>query len=290
MPTPFTLDETRLRRAQTAATGAREFVVRSDLPLGRAMIDHAWSGGSAAAVSELARYQNDDGGFGRGLEVDIESPASNPFAARLAMSILLGLDERPATGMEEALREWLVLNQHGDGDWHFSDAIRAGNLAPWFADWTFPSLNPACCLAGLANRLGLATPGMLERLARLFAGKATVDEARTGDFYSLLPYVEYAGGVEWDDRDAYLDAIAINIAARNADGSYADAGHFWEHVLGGEPDLARRLPPDILAKNADALLEEQEPDGGWPTPYSAAWRPLLTAQACVTLARLRDGV
>lgn len=288
--TKFKLDDAPARAARVAAEQGRHFLEGVGFPLGMAMIDHAWAGGSADAVIEqLGAFQNDDGGFGRGLEVDIESPASNPFAARLAMSILPGLKDRPRTDLEIRLQEWLVANQDEDGDWHFSSETMAGGLAPWFAGWTFPGLNPACCLAGLANRLGIATPDMLERVSQLFAEKATLEEARTGDFYTLLPYAEYAGGVIWADRDSYLDAIAGNIVEGARAGTYADAGHFWEHMLGGGVDLVSRISANVLSRNADQLLTEQVPDGGWPTPYNEAWRPFFTAQACVALARLRDG-
>lgn len=289
--TTYALPAPQCQEAEQAVARARGFVKAAGYGLGVAMIDYAWSGGSPERViEELARYQNDDGGFGRGLEVDIGSPASNPFAARLATSILLGLDDRPSSELETNLQQWLINNQHDDGDWHFSDETKGGELAPWFAGWTFPSLNPACCLAGLANRLALAAPPMLARVARLFAAKATLDEARTGDFYTLLPYAEYTGGVDWTDRERYLDVIAANIVKTDAAGKYTDAGHFWEHVVGGGSDLASRIPSGILGRNADRLLTGQMPDGGWPTPYNEAWRPWISAQAGVTLARLRDGV
>jgi len=291
MTSTFSLPSDRRKDAELAATRGRAFVQKAGFPLGTAMIDHAWSGGPAQAVmDELAEYQNDDGGFGRGLEVDIESPASNPFAARLAMMMLLGLGDRPLSSLEANLHRWLIDNQHDDGDWHFSEETGEGQLAPWFAGWTFPSLNPACCLAGYANRLGIATPSMLDRVAQLFDEKSSAEEARSGEFYALLPYVEYIAGVDWPGRAVFVEAVVDGITAAERDGTYADAGHFWEHVVGGGPDIAGGIPADVLSKRADALLSEQLPDGGWPTPYNDAWRPLLTAQACVTLARLRDGI
>ncbi len=287
----FTLSAERSEAATMAATSAREFILDIGFHLGAAIIDHAWnSGPSADVIEQLAHYQNDDGGFGHGLEVDIGSAASNPFAARLAMHILLGLRDRPAADLEHRLQSWLVANQDQDGDWHFSDETRAGTLAPWFVGWTFPGLNPACCIAGLASQLGLAPTKMLERVAALFAEKASLDEARTNDFYGLLPYTEYAGGVDFPNRDIYLDAIAESIESAERNGGYPDAAHFWEHALGGGPDLVRRISHVLLDRLAARLIAEQTTDGGWSTPYNPAWRPIITAQACVTLSRLRAGI
>lgn len=289
----YILSQSACDGARRAAERGRQFVAAAGYPLGVAIIDHAWNDGSVDAVlGELGSYQLDDGGFGHGLEVDIASPASNPFATRLAMSVLVTLNVPKTAGraLTAGLKQWLVASQSDDGDWHFSAETKSGELAPWFAGWTFPSLNPACCVAGYANQLGLATPEMLTRVARLFEAEASIESAQTGDFYTLLPYVEYIAGIDWPDRNAFVEATVQGITSADAEGRYADAGHFWEHVLGGGSDIIGRLSTDVLARNATRLLDEQMPDGGWPTPYNDAWRPWITAQSVQTLARLRNGV
>lgn len=130
---------------------------------------------------------------------------------------------------------------------------------------------------------------MRERVARLFSRLATPDAARTGDFYTVLPYVEYVPVADLADEDAWLGALAANIIDTAEADNYADASHFFEHVLGGEPGIARRLPAGMISRFADALLDEQENDGGWPSPYDPGWRPWQTAAAMTTLSRLRDG-
>jgi hypothetical protein len=282
--------ETDGAAVESAIANARSFLATAEYPLGTTLLDHLVDGAPAHNVIDaLAAYQNPDGGFGNGLEVDIESPANNPFAARLAMTVLLALRDRPKSDLESTLDQWLIANQNADGDWHLSAETRAGILAPWFAAWTHPNLNPACCIAGLAARLDLGSREMFQRVATLFASRASVDEARTGDFYALLPYVEYVGGIAFPNRAAYIDALAENITA-NASGIYADAGHYWEHVLAAGPDLVSKLPSTQLDQMAAQLLTEQSDDGGWPSPYSPAWRPLVTASNASILLRLTAGI
>lgn len=256
--------------------------------LGGAWVRHLWHDGPADAVIDaLAAYQNDDGGFGKGLEVDIKAPVSNPFAARLAMQVLVSLNQ-PASGpVVDGLDRWLATTQHEDGDWHFAPEVLQHDLAPWFAGWTFPSLNPACDLAGFAARLNLGDGDMQARVRRLFDEKATMEEARTGEFYNLLPYVEYLAGVEHPQRDAYLDTLAATITATAERGDYADAGHFFDHAHGGGPDLLRRIPAPVIQSQTERLLDEPEADGGWPTPYDPAWRPWFTAANLAVLATMR---
>lgn len=287
----FQLDPEQTERASALIDPALRFLEDLGYPLGRAIVEHHWRGRNSDAVLDaLAAYQNGDGGFGRELEVDIKAPVSNPFAARLAMHILLNLRQQPVGAIVDGLSGWLRREQHDDGDWHFTKEVYAAPLPPWFAGWTFPSLNPACCIVGLATRLGISTPEMRERVALLFARLATLDEARAGEFYNVLPYVEYVPTAELNDRDAWLDAIAQGILENAAGGGYTDAGHFFEHALGGGPALARRLNPEVFARFADELMAEQESDGGWPTPYDPAWRPAQTATALTILAKLRDGI
>lgn len=288
----FELNTDQIEHARSLVEPAVAFVDGQRFPLGTALIRHHWLRDPAGAVLDhLAAYQNDDGGFGRGLEADIEAAASNPFAARLAMSTMLTLRERPASPVLDRLGTWLRDNQDADGDWHFADAVYQGKLPPWFAAWTFPSLNPACCVAGHANRLGIATPEMLERVARLFEEKALREDAASGEFYNILPYVEYLGGIDdVPDRATWLDAVAGNIIRTAESDGFADAGHFFELALGGGPELIRRIPVAMVSRQADRLLAEVEPDGGWPSAYGADWRPILTASAMTVLATLRNGV
>lgn len=270
-----------------AAERGRAFLDAQGYAVGTAWVAHRWQGAPVSAVIEaLSTYQNEDGGFGKGLEVDIKAPVSNPFAARLAMHVLTTLDDAVHGPLLHGLERWLIEHQDEDGDWHFAPEVYQYELAPWFAGWTFPSLNPACCLAGFAARLGIGNATMQGRVRALFDERASLDEARIGEFYNVLPYVDYLAGVDHPERDAYRDAIAASIVATAERGGYADAGHFFEHALGGGDDLMRRLPKALIAEQRTRLVGEQQDDGGWPTPYDPAWRPWVTASSLMILTEL----
>ena len=280
----FALSPHQLHTAAEAARNALTFVEQRDAALPAAIIRALWfDGDPASVVTALHAYQNTDGGFGNRLEPDIHAPESNPFAARIAMQVMRGFPDADFADMKPDLAGWLHSNQADDGDWHFSEATRAGFLQPWFAGWIFPSLNPACCIAGLASSTSIATSTMMERVADLFAANASPESARTANFYELLPYVEYTLGVTLSDE--YLDAVAANITA-TGDG-YEDASHFFDMAMGGSAEITRRIPEDLIARWVDRLLQEPHGDGGWPTPYDDAWRGWFTATNLMLLARLR---
>lgn len=291
MPPSFHLTPDQLERAESLVDPAIVFLQTEGYPLGVTIVRSLWRNGPADdIIAALSAYQNPDGGFGNGLEVDIKAPVSNPFAARLAMQAMRLADLDTSAAMRARLLTWLVENQHEDGDWHFAKEIYEAGLAPWFAGWEFPSLNPACCIVGNAIPLEIATDTMRERVARLFAEKASHDDARSGDFYRMLPYVEYVGVENVPDREGWLASIAEGIVKASEDGSYADAQHFFDHALASGPGLTTRIPRELLATWTGRLFAEARDDGGWPTPYDPAWRPWFTTTVMMTLARLRDGV
>lgn len=268
-----------------AAARGRDFLVRNGHRLEAAVVDHVWFEGEAHAVVEaLAIYQNEDGGFGNGLERDIGAPQSNPFATWMALIYLRSIPLDASGAMRERVAAWLAENQAEDGDWHFSAATRSGRLAPWFAEWRFPSLNPACCLAAQSFSLGIATPQMLARVHELFTAQASIDAVRQGQFYDVMPYAEYSltGSLPAE----YLDAVAETIVAWAREDRFDDAEHFFNLALRNAPELAARIPRSVIDDYVVRALEEQQDDGGWPSPYDAAWRPAATAAVLSGLARV----
>lgn len=238
---------------------------------------------TAEVLAALRSYQNEDGGFGRNLEIDIHAPDSQAFAARLAMLIMLDIDAPADDPVVAGLAGWLEREQGEDGDWRFAPGVYEHELAPWFAGWEFPALNPALCVAGLARRLGIGSPRLFERVDALFAEKANLQEAETGEFYGVLPYAEYIPWSTAPDRDRWLDAIARGIEARVGAAGYDDASHVFTHVGGPSNPIAQRLPRALIDAQLDRLEGEQTADGGWPSPYDPGWRPMITADALAVL-------
>lgn len=291
MSPTFTLSPAQRERAESRVDPVIDFLQGEGYPLGVAIVRHLWRDGSPGEIiAALDAYQNPDGGFGNGLEVDIKAPVSNPFAARLAMQAMRLVDLDASAAMRAKLLTWLADNQHEDGDWHFAREVYDAPLAPWFAGWEFPSPNPACCVVGNAIPLEIATDTMRSRVLDLFARQASHNAARSGDFYAMLPYAEYVGVEDVPDRDAWLASVAEGIVKASDTGVYADAQHFFDHALAAGPSLVQRLPRELIVSWADRLLAEPRDDGGWPTPYDPAWRPWFSTTAMMTLARLRDGV
>ena len=72
---------------------AANFITDRARPLERALLDfHFGSGSDSDVLIELKKFQNEDGGFGHGIEPDLQMPFSSPFSTSAAFQVLRELN------------------------------------------------------------------------------------------------------------------------------------------------------------------------------------------------------
>lgn len=77
---------------------AKAFIIKNARPLELSLYRYFFENGTREAViEELAKYQNEDGGFGHGLEADNWNPDSNPIAVNDALITLYRIGGLDAT-------------------------------------------------------------------------------------------------------------------------------------------------------------------------------------------------
>lgn len=264
---------------------AGTFLASQGRDIERARFDYHFGAGSQdAVIAALAHYQNPDGGFGNNLEVDIKAPDSNPFATELALLICIQDDVLRDHELLQRTTAYLEAAQHEDGDWRFAPAIYEHELAPWFAAWEWPSLNPGSTTAGLLHELGLGSVELHARTERLFQRLAKVDECLTGGFYGVRNYAFYFNHErEHPQRELFISGVLWWLIRQHVEGADIDSGHFFEYARTPQTWIGHNLPAHITQHWLDAMLAEQQPDGGWPTPYDPAWRSWTTMQNLLIL-------
>ena len=68
---------------------ACQFLVKQARPLERALFEHRFEGATVdGALAELARFQNEDGGFGQALEADLRTPSSSALTTGIGLRML----------------------------------------------------------------------------------------------------------------------------------------------------------------------------------------------------------
>lgn len=267
-------------------TRARAFFERQGRDIDRARFAYHFGGGSREELlSALSRYQNPDGGF-HGLEVDIKAPDSNPFATEIALQICLQAGVPKDHPLVARTVEFLERTQGEDGAWRFSEGVYRHELAPWFQGWPWPNLNPSCTLAGLLGEYGLGSDRLHGRVEALFRELARPEDLLGEEYYSVRPYAFFfLPERAHPQRELYLAGLLWWLIRVHLEGKLADAGHFLDYVRSPDTYTGRLLPERILAEELDALEEEQQEDGGWPTPYDQGWRGPVTVQNLLTLER-----
>ena len=74
---------------QEALGRACQFLVTQARPLERALFEHRFEGATVdGALAELARFQNEDGGYGQALEPDLRTPSSSALATGIGLRML----------------------------------------------------------------------------------------------------------------------------------------------------------------------------------------------------------
>jgi hypothetical protein len=270
-----------------SVTRAGEFVHTHGRDIDKALFDfHFGKAHHDTVLEALSKYQNDDGGFGHGLEPDIKGPPSNPFATEIALSICFEADVPRDADLLARTVGHLEESQEEDGNWRFSPAVYEHELAPWFKGWSWPNLNPSCTIAGYLRALGLGSERLHARADQLFDQLATPSDLLGDAYYAVRPYVLYFVS-EWDhpQRELYLSGVLWWLLRQNAAKALPDAMHFLEYVRGPETLVGQRLPSAILDEHIAALAAEQLEDGGWPVAYGDHWRAPVTVQALATLRR-----
>src|SRR5579859_1397248 len=268
-------------------TQAQQFLEQAGRDIDRAR--YAYHFGSLAQdelLAVLARYQNPDGGFGHGLEPDIQAPDSNPCATEHALQICLLAGVSADHPLLQRCVVYLEQTQHPDGGWRLSPAIYQHPLAPWFQDWQWPNLNPACTLAGLLHELGLGSAALQQRVARLIEALTRVEDLTGDEFYAVRPYAALM--LADPDTHAFSAAGVLWWLIRQHVNNTLDGSHFFEYVRGPDSYTGRQLLGALLTARLAALAAEQATDGGWPTPYDSHWRGHVTVQNLLVLRAFKQ--
>lgn len=290
---------------------ARAFLLDHARPLEVALFEHDFEGAPAWPVFDaLAAFQNDDGGFGNGLEPDALTPSSGALASSVALRTLVEVGAPANHPMVRSLVGYLTGTFDAASDaWRIVPADTGDHPhAPWWAQ------------DGLAERFnGFRLNPKAEIVAHLYNLKAEVDEQWLAEqARSVLRAVEEAmgaeGSLEMHDLIAacrLLDAAGVPLelhgplrerlaeAATGALRAGSNGGYGLRALnVASRPDstLADELADNVVLE-LERLIDDQAADGAWwPSwdwgasagPSAEAWARSKVAWAgIITLENLR---
>ena len=264
----------KLTRADFDRAGG--FIREHARPLDRTLFAYHFQTGSVNDVlAELVRFQNEDGGFGRGLEPDFRLRASSPIATTVAFQVLreLGVhseDETVGRGIAYYLssfdtvkRKWpstpKELNDEPHAPWLHHDGD-LGNAIDR-SGWGNPSAEVVACLREQASLVPSEFLAEVTRLA-LDDIRSLPDEI---DVHTMLCYlrlmdtlpVESAGQL----REKLERSARLGISG-DPDGWPGSSSPLFPFAPSPNSLLGAVLT-DSMARRLHREIERQSADGSW---------------------------
>lgn len=278
-----------------AATG---FLQREGRLLERRLFATVYQGASPDGVVAVLRgYQNDDGGFGHGLEPDKRCPASLPLDVEVALQSLATAGVADP-GLLAPACDYLsrVAAEAGAGGAVplAFPVIERFPRAVHLTEWTYePGLNPTAGLAGLLHRLGFEHPW--REAASDWCWQAIEAGTLPDEVHALSEALVFLAHVPDRDRAARLaPRVLARMTASTMFQAMPKTGEYGLtplHVAPAADSPWRHLFDDAqIEAHLDHLAGEQSPDGGWPITWEPpgqasllAWRGAVTLHALGTL-------
>ncbi len=296
--------------SQASFLKAAEFMRQSARPLERALFEHQFGGGGRTTVlAELVPFQNDDGGFGHGIEPDIRSPHSSVIATVTALDILrrIGADE-DTPGLPAALSYLVEAYDVEHERWPIvPPAIEDAPHAPWWdyagSEENFRGFwaNPRASVVAHMQQFQKIVPSPFFEIARQATVDALMLYPQHMEMHDLLCYIELleAKGLPRENFESVLDKLRRALPHSVVlDPSEWDGYGLQPVAAVSSPDspLAGVIDPALIDANLDFVIARQGADGSWAPNWSwefvdaaawagaeREWRGVLTLRQLTTL-------
>ena len=279
-------------------TSAERFLFAEARLLERRLFATCFRDAPAAGVLDALRgYQNDDGGFGHGLEPDKRCPDSLPIDVEIAFQAcaIAGVADPDMLGRACDFLTRTAARFGADGAVPLAvPVIESYPRAAHWTEWTYAAgLNPTAGLAGLLYQLGFDHPWRAE--ATRFCWRSLESGTLPNEIHALSEVLVFLEHVPERDRaEKHAAQVLKHMTAMTMFHLDPEADGYGLSPLQIAPTPGsrwRKLFTDAqIDAHLDHLVRTQEPDGGWPItwdPPSAAarleWRGFVTLHALRTL-------
>jgi len=256
---------------------ARQFIFRQGRLIDRKrFLYHFADGPRDAVVQVLACYQNPDGGFGHGLELDVMCPASTLVCTELAMFYLdeLGVTTGPIVDRIEGWISPAIIENRVP---YPADDVMAYPHGEW---WEGDAGNPLS-IVGMLGKWGRGSDRLFECAKALFRQAPAGDEVGVYQYPQYL-YLRHAPGAEeLADRLAAIRGGLPGMLEK-----FAWHCPLFFHPFGWVGD---DIDANTMATEADKAVHTLQDDGGVRVEQYEkiasypVWRAVWTLDMLVTM-------
>lgn len=282
------------------------FIHTQARPLEAALFSLAFENGERTpAIHHLAAFQNDDGGFGHGLEPDMRLPGSSVIATTIAFQHFRTLGLTDADPMVQRASAYLVATFDAErSSWPIMPPnVDDAPHAPWWQYGGGLSQSPANPTAEILGFLHEFPAGFRDDLreqvrAHMLAYLTQIEGK--ADMHEMICFVALLENPAISEAFR-ADILPLVIALAKATVERDPAG--WQAY--GLPPLAliqdshsalARTFADVLPANLDDMTSQRTPGGGWlpnwdwghsPEVWALAKRDWTGVQTLTNLKKLR---
>ena len=298
-----------MKLSVTNFENASRFIKTQARGLERALFEHHFEAGSADAVlAELARFQNEDGGFGRSLEPDFRLADSSPLATSVAFQVLRELDtptDQPL--VQDGIAYFLKTLDANRNRWPaVPETVNGVPHAPW---WTFDAAegkvspetpaNPSAEIVGYLHAYAeLVPPDFLaavtdQVIAYLEAGHSSM---AMFDLHCYRRMVKELPQAQQARVMAILQPAIANLVETDPAAWAGYVAQPLEFVKSPHSPFYDSLR-EATEANLNYTLQAQAEDGSWPPKWSwgdsypdtwpvvrQEWAGVLTVETLLILA------
>jgi len=254
---------------------AQGFIYKNGRLLERKLFEYFFENGSKqACLKALSAYQNEDGGFGNGIEPDLSCPDSTAIGAETAMYVL-DLLECYNTEPANRLVDWIITHQNAEG--FIPHPPENFFHYPYQSWWKNPDKERILSLAGMMRKWGLDQPDFFEKARNCYLNLPFPADL---EFYSY-PFFIYLKYCSSNDLErAQFSGIVEKIPAflSKYSNHYPLFSRGWF--------LAREyVAKNILDREVAIFINALRDDGGIVTPYPDFpwWDPIFLLDGLIQL-------
>ncbi|MGI6358671.1 MAG: hypothetical protein ACOX2K_08285 [Bacillota bacterium] len=254
---------------------AASYVQTNGTPLQQACLRLALGKGSKDEVAQaLSCYQNSDGGWANGLEVEYPGPVSTPFSTAVALGHIVRNELTESSLLQRSL-DYLAANQLQNGSWDDLPQMLGYPHPPYMGPGIYLEFKTAMITKWLL-RLPQPPQALLERAVGFLVERFAAVR-NSNDFWTAAGY--------------------LNVFAQLPTHQATEILSWATTVLGGNPNQLvwpqlQAMIEDDLPVSSEALptalqliRQEQQDDGGWPHPFGSYNRVWAACFICRFLVR-----
>lgn len=260
-----------------------DWLKRHGRPLDVARYMYLFEDGKKEGVlAVLIAYQNEDGGFGHGLEPDCQNPDSSPLQTMTAMEIVDELNLSRTHPVVKNMLAYLIDEAPRDKNGMYHATIPSNNDHPHAPWWTHDKKRPVrgyvptAAIAGFVyartlkdDRVHREMKELIQRIIRDFQEKPT-DEMH--DLKSLLDMVDFIPSFDaFSDADHFLRLLLEQIKSTIGPKPKQWFTSYAATPLSYYPTTEHygfRQFEELVEKHAGLLLKHRNDEGVWDITWS----------------------